>query len=271
MAQDRTPRKSRPPLEPIGQVVQLGSRVYDALVNGIFSGQMEFGAPLRLNEIAKMLAVSTTPVREALGRMESSGLVVKVPNCGWFVRHFTEHEIRDMHEVRGSIESLSVRLACERITAEELDWLQQHQEVGRTAVSTQDADAYLLYNREFHDAILRAARNSYLATMVGQLGPQSQMLTAKSIRIPGRMQHAFDEHVQILACLRARDAVGAEEAMKVHILSALVEFLRLREEAAARSRGPHEIREFLLGPKTSAGIGESMGLESKSMPDAAQY
>ena len=68
MPEELKPLSGTPNLEPLGQVVQLGSRVYDSLVTSIVSGQIDFGAPLRLNEIARMLEVSTTPVREALGR-----------------------------------------------------------------------------------------------------------------------------------------------------------------------------------------------------------
>jgi DNA-binding GntR family transcriptional regulator len=251
--------KSRFPLKPLGQVVQLGSRVYDSLMNSIVNGQMEFGAPLRLNEIARMLEVSTTPVREALGRLESSGLVVKVPNCGWFVREFTENEIRDMHEVRGSIEALSVRLACERITAEELAWLGSHQTKGQQVLRAGDADGYLIYNREFHGAILRAARNSYLTSIVGQLGPQSEMLTARSIRIDATMQCAFNEHVRILECLNTRNAGGAEREMKAHILNALVEFLKMRDRSSVKSRPHDEIEGFLLGRNAKATASEEAG------------
>jgi DNA-binding GntR family transcriptional regulator len=250
MPEDPKPLSGTPNLEPLGQVVQLGSRVYDSLVNSIVSGQIDFGAPLRLNEIARMLEVSTTPVREALGRLESRGLAVKIPNCGWFVRNFTEHEIRDMHEVRASIESLSVRLACERMTEEELEWLREHQRVGEAALLRKDYDAYLAYNREFHRAIMRSARNSYLVAVIDQLGPQSEMLTARSIKISGRIEQGFREHVRILECLNARDAVGAEKNMKLHILGALVEFLRFREGSDVQRRNANEIEDFLLGKKS---------------------
>jgi DNA-binding GntR family transcriptional regulator len=261
--------KASPTLEPLGQVVQLGSRVYDSLVQSIASGQMDFGAPLRLNEIARMLEVSTTPVREALSRLESSGLAVKVPNCGWFVRYFSENEIRDLHEVRASIESLSVRLACARMTEEELDWLRANQKKGEAALQAGDANAYLLYNREFHSAIMRASRNSYLALVIGQLAPQSEMLTARSIKIAGRMRHAFDEHSRIVECLGMRDAEGAEKGMKVHILSALVEFLRLREESDVKRRSHNEIEEFLLGRGSGVGEAEATSLAVSPLPAEA--
>jgi len=243
--------KTRPALQPLGQVAQLGSRVYDSLVSSIVSGQMEFGAPLRLNVIASMLAVSNTPVRDALARLEANGLAVKIPNYGWFVRDFTEDEIRDMHEVRGSIESLSVRLACERMTEEELRDLHAQQKIGRAAVQADDADGYLVYNREFHAIIMRAARNSYLAIIIGQFGPQSEMLTSRSTKVAGRMHRAYEEHCNIVDCLSRRDADGAEKGMKAHIFNALCEFLKFRHGSETRPRAHSEIEEFLLGKRVS--------------------
>ena len=62
-------------LEPIGPALQLGERAYQALLNGIVSGQIELGTQLRADTIAEQLEVSTTPVREALGCLEKDGLV----------------------------------------------------------------------------------------------------------------------------------------------------------------------------------------------------
>src|SRR5579871_2664599 len=250
--------KARPALQPLGQVAQLGSRVYDSLVSSIVSGHMEFGAPLRLNAIASMLAVSNTPVRDALARLEANGLAVKIPNYGWFVRDFTEDEIRDMHEVRGSIESLSVRLACERMTQEELSELHALQKSGRAAVQSNDSDAYMVYNREFHSLIMRTARNSYLAMIIGQLGPQSEMLTSRSTKVAGRMPRAFEEHANIIDCLSRRDAEGAEKGMKAHIFNALCEFLKFRRAQEVKPRASNEIEEFLLGKRVSIGGNESV-------------
>ena len=82
------------------------------------SGRIESGVQLRPDAIAEQLDISPTPVREALHRMEADGLIVKLPYRGWFVREFTEPEVRQLYEMRAALESFSVRLACARITAE---------------------------------------------------------------------------------------------------------------------------------------------------------
>src|SRR3954469_781295 len=103
-------------LPPLGETVQLGTRVYQALLHSIVTGQIEFGAPLRPDAIAEQLQVSTTPVREAIQRLEIDGVAIKLPYQGWFVREFTEGQIRELYEFRSGLEQLGVRLACERIT-----------------------------------------------------------------------------------------------------------------------------------------------------------
>src|ERR1022692_4511127 len=71
-------------LEPL-ETLQLGARVYQALLNSIVSGQIGPGAPLRPEVIARQLEVSTTPVREAMHRIEGDGLAIKLPYQGWLV------------------------------------------------------------------------------------------------------------------------------------------------------------------------------------------
>ena len=100
-------------LEPLSETL-LGARAYRALWTDIVRGRIEFGAQLRPDTIAEQLEISTTPVREALHRMERDGLIVKLPNRGWFVREFSEQEVRELYEMRAALESFSVALACER-------------------------------------------------------------------------------------------------------------------------------------------------------------
>ena len=213
-------------LEPLPETMQLGSRVYQALLHSIVSGGVEPGAPLRPDTIARQLEVSTTPVREAMTRLESEGLAVKLPNRGWFVRQYTGQQVRELYEVRAALECFSVRMACQRITDDEVEWLRRHQSSGEDALSALDMDAYRIYNRDLHAAILRAARNSYLTGMMGQLRLQAEMLMAKTIRIIGRPLRAIDEHHRLIELVAAREAGEAEKLMQFHIMSALEDIVR---------------------------------------------
>ena len=212
--------------EPISETPQLGARVYQALVNGIVSGQVGPGSPLRPDAIARQLGVSTTPVREAMHRLEGDGLAIKAPHQGWFVREHTKEQVRELYELRAALECFSVRLACRRITAEDMTRLREHQATGQGALAAGDMDAYRIYNRDLHADIMRAARNSYLVSMMAQVRLQSEMLMAKTIRITGRPLRAIEEHSQLLQLIERRDGKAAEQLMEHHILSALEDIVQ---------------------------------------------
>jgi DNA-binding GntR family transcriptional regulator len=190
-------------------------------------GRMEPGAQLRPDTIAEQLDISTTPVREALHRLEGDGLVVKLPYRGWFVREFTEQEVRQLYEMRAGLECFSVRRACERITEAEVAWLREHQSVGEAALKTGDMDAYRIYNRDLHAAIVEAARNSYLSSAMGQLSLQGQMLMARTIRLVGRPSRAIEEHRELIELVAKRQGKAAEALMERHILSALADLMKV--------------------------------------------
>jgi DNA-binding GntR family transcriptional regulator len=221
-----------PALEPLSETL-LGARAYRALWEDIVRGRIDFGAQLRPDAIAEQLDISVTPVREALHRMERDGLILKLPYRGWFVREFTEPEVRELYEMRAALESFSVGRACDRITAEELAWLRDHQTVGEAALRAGNMEAYRIYNRDLHAAITDAARNTYLSSAMGQLTLQSQMLMAKTIRLVGRPSRAIEEHREVIDLIAARKRAEAQALIERHILSALEDILRFGLSAPA--------------------------------------
>jgi DNA-binding GntR family transcriptional regulator len=208
-------------LEPLTETLQLGTRAYHALVNGIVGGQIEPGTQLRPDVIAEQLEISVTPVREALHRLEGDGLVVKLPYHGWFVREFTEHEVRELYALRAVLEGFGASLACQNAGEDQFAELRAFQSIGEEALRTSDMDAYRLYNRDLHAAIIKAAGNSYLSSMMAQLSLQSQMLMGRTIRLVGRPSRAIEEHQELVELIAARKATEAADLMRHHILSAL--------------------------------------------------
>jgi DNA-binding GntR family transcriptional regulator len=227
-------------LEPLALSLQLGARAYRALWSGIVGGSIDSGVQLRPDTIAEQLDISTTPVREALHRLESDGLIVKLPYKGWFVREFTEQEVRDLYEMRAALECFGVRLACKRITAAQLDWLREHQSTGEAALRDGDMDAYRIYNRDLHSAIVEAAGNAYLSSLMGQVDLQSQMLMAKTIRLAGRPSRAIEEHRDLIELIAARQEQAAQDLMELHILSASEDIVRLAVSQRGQKAGQTE-------------------------------
>jgi DNA-binding GntR family transcriptional regulator len=212
-------------LAPLAESVQRADRAYEALLNGIINGELPPGAQLNADSIAQQLKVSTTPVRDALNHLVKDGLVIKMPYQGWFVCRFSEQEIRDVYEIRAGLECFAIRLACERITPEEIDRLEALQASGESALAREDTEAYANYNQEFHTGIMYAARNSQLPAVFGQIALKMQMLSAKTIRI-GRPSRGVQEHRRVLQLIARRDACAAQALMLEHIVGALEDILR---------------------------------------------
>ena len=212
-------------LQQLTEHPQLGVRVHHPLREGIVSGALKPGTPLRPDTIGEQLEVSTTALREALASLESDGAVSKRPYQRWFVRDFSESEARKMYELRVSLQCLSVRLACERIAPEEISGLRAQQAVDSATLASQDFDGYRVYNRDLYAAILRAARDSHLFAAMEQVSLQNQMLVARTIRISGRPSRALEEHARIVESIASHDSTMANQ-MEQHILSALEDVLK---------------------------------------------
>lgn len=232
-------------LEPLPKRLQLGIRVYQILVNSIVDCSVVSGTQLRPEAIARQLNVSTTPVREALHRLEKDGLTVKVPYQGWFVRKFTEGQIRELYALRVALERLSVRLACQNLSPEDGKWFRKHQATGDAALRANDMQAYRLYNRDFHLAILRIANNSYLTAAMDQVALQSEMLAIKTIHIVGRPLRALEEHRELLELMMGQQVEKAETLIDSHIMGALQDIMSSHagppQHAPLRSEGSRKV------------------------------
>ena len=97
--------------------------VFNTLRQAILRGELKPGERLMEIQLANKLGVSRTPIREAIRKLELEGLVLMIPRKGAEVAKISESNLRDVLEVRRSLEELAIDLACQRITAEELESL----------------------------------------------------------------------------------------------------------------------------------------------------
>ncbi|MDD6221894.1 MAG: GntR family transcriptional regulator, partial [Lachnospiraceae bacterium] len=148
--------------------------VFQTLRQSILTGQMEPGERLMEVQLAEELGVSRTPVREAIRMLELEGLVVMIPRRGAQVAAITEQDLRDVLEVRATLERLAVRLACERFTEEGYRNLEKANREfahlarlkNKSVVDITNADVH------FHDVIYQATGNRRLIQIVQNLQEQ---------------------------------------------------------------------------------------------------
>lgn len=201
---------------------------YGIIREGILSGELARGQRLREEELASRAGVSRTPVREALRRLDAEGLVDFTPNRGARVTAWSERELEDVYEARSLLESYGARLAATRVTAEELAGLAEL--AGRMERLAQDgpaaADQLTVLNGEFHRAVVTAARNSQLETLVRGIMDVPLINRTFQLYSPRRLQASMFHHRELVDALTAGDGEWAEAVMRSHILAARATVLR---------------------------------------------
>ncbi|MGH3638320.1 MAG: GntR family transcriptional regulator, partial [Mycobacterium sp.] len=142
---------------------------YLAIRERILSGQLLPGSRLLEVDLAAELAVSRTPIREALPRLAAEGLIEMSPNRGATVRRWTDGEVHDIYRSRAELESLAGELATERIDTETLQRLEDlclEMEQCGLEPDDQSRDRLTDLNTEFHDTIRYAAKSPSLVAMI---------------------------------------------------------------------------------------------------------
>ncbi|TDW30437.1 GntR family transcriptional regulator [Cryobacterium psychrophilum] len=207
-----------------GELVQTGGQVaYEILRARILSGELAAHATLREQALAQELGVSRTPVREALRRLDTAGLVEFVPNRGATVLAWSREQIRETYFVRASLESRAAGLAAARIEPVDLKLLSLLIErMEQFVLSTDDVGIATLarLNAQFHHTIVVAADSAQLLALTQSV--VRVPLMASTFRAAGAQYRARSNHHHrdILTALESGDCVWAEVAMRAHILAA---------------------------------------------------
>ncbi|MDO5630255.1 MAG: GntR family transcriptional regulator [Paracoccus sp. (in: a-proteobacteria)] len=209
-----------------------GQSAYRRLLAEIRSGQLGPGARLRETELAERFGISRTPVREAIRQLEADGLVIHLPRQGASLRTLDHAEVIELYEMRAVLEGTAARLAARMALPLEIDALADLN--AALAKAGPGADAQDL-NRQFHAALMDAARNRFLVKTNSALKKTLLILGPTTLADPSRAGDAAQEHAAIIAALQSRDGDAAEAAMRRHIEAALN--FRLR---AIRASAPAE-------------------------------
>jgi DNA-binding GntR family transcriptional regulator len=213
--------ESIPGLSAVPHVSSRGSLadlVYSALRDAIAGGTLAPGSHLREHPLARHFGVSTTPVREALRRLERDGLVSVHLHRGAVVTAFNPREIVSLYEIREVLECRAVRRAA---LARPRDF-SRVEELLRESKAVAEKPDQIAFNRvdvAFHRALYEVGGNLQLAELIERVHRQIQGVRARcAIYLPGRPGISYAEHQTILAAVKARDADRAEALTRTHIL-----------------------------------------------------
>ena len=200
----------------------------------ILSGELAGGERINQDAIARQLGVSRMPVREAIRRLDSEGLVVNRPNRGAVVTILGPEAILELFEMRSALEGLAISLGLPHIGAKAV--LELEDRLERMEQAQSNTSLWMQRHDEFHDYICQHARRPRLAAYVRSLrqnvAPYLRLYlsTYKEAEMPGF------EHRTLLNAVKRGDVPAAEQMMRDHVLSAaqgIVEFIRRSEPSNA--------------------------------------
>lgn len=195
----------------------LWQRVHDHLRDEIISGSLIPGTELHEVTLAGSLGVSRGPIREALGRLATEGLVTIRPRRGAVVRALSSEEFIEAYQVREALEMMAVRLAVPRLTAEDLAAMERLIEEMALRAETGDVQGFFEANTEFHQRFFKAADNHMLAELYRQLRGQIDRHRLRSLELRGDLRRSIAEHRAILRAAKRGDVERAVHLTSGHI------------------------------------------------------
>lgn len=198
----------------------LPDQIYGVLKHRILTCAIDPGEKLNENDLAQELAVSRTPLREALNRLALEGLVVLAPYKGYLVRSITVPDILSLSELRIIVESETAALAASRTTPADYDRLVELAKLSYSPGNRETYEDYLQANTVFHVAIARCTGNPRLESLVESVLGQLQRPLYLGLDKGIDAQAATKEHLQVLEAIHARNAERARVLMSEQILRA---------------------------------------------------
>lgn len=187
-------------------VFTITDKVLTHLRTRILNGTIAPGERIDQAEVSRQFGVSLVPVREALARLQSSGLVHIVPHRGVFVEPISLSEMIDIYYMREVLEEQAAQLAVKNMTAETITALESLISQIDIDIGNHAPDVFLQHTREFHFTLYHATQRRNLIRIIQQLWDQSDRYRRLQIDlIPERYQESQFENRAMLAACRRRD------------------------------------------------------------------
>ena len=201
----------------MNEYLPLRDVVFNTLRKAILRGELKPGERLMEIQLANKLGVSRTPIREAIRKLELEGLVLMIPRKGAEVAQITEKNMQDVLEVRKALEELSVQLACERITPEQVEEMKMAAEDFRKVLKSGDVTKIDEADVKFHDIIFAATNNQRLITLLNNLREQMYRFRVEYLKQKECYPQLLEEHDKLIALISGGEVEEACELMGCHI------------------------------------------------------
>jgi DNA-binding GntR family transcriptional regulator len=240
------------PLQETGE--SLGDFAYRIMRDAIRSGKFRPGEHLREADVAKWLNISRTPVREAFHRIISEGLLANGPWNGVMIAELSAEQLVQLYAVREVLEGAAAALAARHAGKAEVQLLFK---IAATEASEKsNPDKLVTINGELHRTLYHAAHNPYLLQSLNSVVDALGLLRHSTFVLPGSIELAHREHMQIIRAIRDHNSAEAERLAREHVRHALsmrleLQSLRAREQSGISDRGTSGSRARREGERAS--------------------
>ena len=211
------------------EYIPLRDVVFNTLRQAIIKGELKPGERLLEVQLAEQLGVSRTPVREAIRKLELEGLVVMMARRGATVSGITKKHLQDVLEIRGALEELAMKLACERMTDEQQAALKEQGALLEKQKDSDDAFTLSDIDARFHELIYQATNNPRLIQMLANLREQMYRYRLEYMRAKDKRGKLLEEHRSIIKAIEKHDVEAGRKAIIEHLASQEKEILKTLE------------------------------------------
>jgi DNA-binding GntR family transcriptional regulator len=205
-------------VSPVGPYRPLYEDAYLALRDAIIDGRLAPGDRIVEAEIARQMAISRAPIREAIRKLEQDGLLEYLPRRGTVVKKLSHDEVRDVYLLRAHLEKYAARRAAARITDEDLVELANLIDRMDACAAADDLPGLIAADVQFHARICQASGSSRLVQLWESLNPHCWTLLTGIKAMDYTLSEIASRHRTVLAALQARDVDGAEVEIERHIV-----------------------------------------------------
>ncbi|MFD7814611.1 GntR family transcriptional regulator [Streptomyces sp. NPDC059785] len=215
---------------------------FEQLRLAILRGDLAPGQRMHEPDFSERLGVTRGSVRAAMIDLAADGLVERVHNRGTRVRMYSLDEAVAITECRMALEGLCAARAASLATDTQVAELVDLGEEMAAAAAAQSFERYAGLNRQLHNRLIDVSRQRSAAEMLDRLNSQLARHHYRLALLPGRPQQSLDEHLAVIAAVRAGNPQAAEAAARAHLLSVAQALRRLSADAAPTPY-PHPVQE----------------------------
>jgi DNA-binding GntR family transcriptional regulator len=198
---------------------------YKMLLEAIQDQKLKPGERMREDEVSKMLGISRTPVRQALHKLQTRGLLTQAPGRGLLVVELDRQQIVELYAMRELLEGTAARLAAQHAGPSDIIAMRRVMQEFRRAAP--DSRKLARINRLFHATLHEAAHNRYLSQSLADFSDTLALLRGTTFSVRGRWKSELAENAELVDAIERRDADAAEIVARKNMRNALEARLRM--------------------------------------------